>query len=155
MESDERTILVAVDFSYCSRLALRTARALLDGKKGHILALHVIDSDFVKRCLCNQLGDEGQIKKALFLRAKAQLRDFVREEGMDSDRVKTVVCEGVPFIEINKKAVESQSEMIVMGSRGKAGDMNTIFFGSTTEKVLRFITRPVLCVPPEVEYRRT
>jgi len=44
--------------------------------------------------------------------------------------------------------------MIIMGSKGKAEDMKTIFFGSTTEKVLRFITRPVLCVPPEVDYRK-
>lgn len=154
MEPEERTILVAVDFSYCSRLALRKARAVLDGKKGRILVLHVIDSDFINGCVRNQLGDEGQIKKVLFVRAKAQLRGFLREEGMDQDGVEAIVCEGVPFIEINRKAVESQSEMIVMGSRGKAGDMNTIFFGSTTEKVLRFITRPVLCVPPEVEYHR-
>lgn len=66
--------------------------------------------------------------------------------------MKQIVCEGVPFLEINRKAVENHAEMIVMGSRGKAGDINTIFFGSTTEKVLRFITRPVLCVPPAAEH---
>jgi len=99
------------------------------------------------------LGTEGHIKKGLFLHAKAELRDLLREEGMDGDDVEAVVCEGVPFLEVNKKAVESNAEMIIMGSRGKMGDMESIFFGSTTEKVLRFITRPVLCVPPEVEYK--
>jgi hypothetical protein len=29
-----------------------------------------------------------------------------------------------------------------------AGDSEAIFFGGTAEKVLRFISRPVLCVPP-------
>jgi len=51
------------------------------------------------------------------------------------------------------KEVELDAEMIVIGSCGKADDMNTIFFGSTAEKILRFITRPVLCVPPETEYK--
>ena len=64
-----------------------------------------------------------------------------------------MVCEGVPFPEINKKAVENDADMIIIGSCGKTGDMSQIFFGSTAEKVLRFITRPVLCIPPESEYR--
>ena len=64
-----------------------------------------------------------------------------------------MVCEGVPYLEINKKAVENNVDMVIIGSCGKTGDMSHIFFGSTTEKVLRFITRPVLCVPPASEYR--
>jgi hypothetical protein len=43
--------------------------------------------------------------------------------------------------------------MIIFGSCGKTGNMSQIFFGSTAEKVLRFITRPVLCIPPESDYR--
>jgi len=39
----------------------------------------------------------------------------------------------------------------VLGTQGTSGDMERIFFGSTTERVLRFIKRPVLCVPMEEE----
>jgi nucleotide-binding universal stress UspA family protein len=39
------------------------------------------------------------------------------------------------------------ADMVVMGCSGNSGDMENIFFGSTTERVLRFIKRPVLCVP--------
>jgi nucleotide-binding universal stress UspA family protein len=63
-----------------------------------------------------------------------------------------VVCDGAPCIEINKKAVENDVDMIIMGSKGNSDDMKAIFFGSTTEKVLRFIKRPVLCIPPECHY---
>jgi nucleotide-binding universal stress UspA family protein len=28
-----------------------------------------------------------------------------------------------------------------------------IFFGSTAERVLRFVKRPVLCVPPEEDHK--
>jgi len=54
--------------------------------------------------------------------------------------------------EINRKAVENDVEMIIMGSKGDSDDMKAIFFGSTTEKVLRFIKQPVLCIPPECNY---
>lgn len=148
MESDSPMIVVAVDFSECSKLALRKARALLAEKPGRIMALHVIDSDFVKQCIRHHLGDESLIKKKLFMEAKARLRELLSEEGITEEGVEVVVCEGIPFIEINKKAAENEAEMIVIGSCGSVSDMNSIFFGSTAEKVLRFITRPVLCVPP-------
>ena len=68
---------------------------------------------------------------------------------MDGEHIETLICEGVPFLEINKKAVETDADMVIMGNRGNSGDMQTIFFGSTTERVLRFMSRPVLCVPIE------
>jgi len=141
------TILVAVDFSPCSLLALRKAKSLLGQKPARILVLHVVDKDFVERCVRNHLVPEENIRKKLFLRAKEKLHNVLRQEGMDGEGVQGLVCEGTPYLEINNKAIQSGADMVVMGCRGNSGDMNTIFFGSTTERVLRFIKRPVLCVP--------
>ncbi len=151
--SGETTILVAVDFSDCARGALRKAKSFLNEKPVHIIALHVVDRHFITECLNHELGDEGHIKAKLFKEAKAKLREFLKQENMEEKHLEMVVCEGTPFLEINKKAIEKNVDMIIIGSCGKTGDMEKIFFGSTTEKVLRFITRPVLCVPPESEYR--
>ena len=149
---EDPILLVAVDFSHCSRLALRKARDLQGQRKGRIVILHVIDNDFVDQCIRDRLGDEAEIKKKLFLGAKSRLRDFLRNEGMDGKNVEMMVCEGTPCIEINKKATEINADMIVIGSQGKSGDMKSIFFGSTAERVLRFITKPVLCVPANADY---
>jgi nucleotide-binding universal stress UspA family protein len=146
-------ILVAVDFSHCSRLALSRAKSWAESQGGNILVLHVIDESFVDHCIHQRLGTRGEVKKKLFLNAKRRLREFLRSEGMDGDNTQMLICEGTPFIEINKKAVENDIEMIIMGSKGHSDDMRAIFFGSTTERVLRFIKRPVLCIPPEGEYR--
>ena len=143
------TVLVAVDFSPCSVIALRRARTILGQKPGRILVLHVIDHDFIVRCIHNRLGTEEHIKKTLYLRAKAKLKDLLLEEGLGGHSTEELICEGTPFIEINKRAVESGADMVVMGNRGNSGDMETIFFGSTAERVLRFMKRPVLCVPLE------
>ena len=156
-EEDRRgkraAILVAIDFSHCSLIALRKAKSLASRDSGRLVALHVIDHHFVQQCIHERLGTEREIKKKLFLSAKARLRDFLRREGLERDDVDMVVCEGTPCVEINKAAVKSDAQMVVMGSKGNSDDMQTIFFGSTTEKVLRFIRRPVLCVPPDWDYK--
>ena len=148
-EKKDSTILVAVDFSPCCVLALRKAMAMFGEKSSRTLVIHVIDEEFVKRCVRNYLGQKNDIKKKLFLRAKEKLEDFLRQEGMDGKGIEKLICEGVPYLEINRQAVRNNVEMIVMGCRGNSGDMDSIFFGSTTEKVLRFIKRPLLCVPQE------
>ena len=148
-DRDGPVFLVAVDFSHCSRLALKKAKDLQEHWGGKIVVFHVIDHDFVEQCVQGQLGKKSEIKKKLFIGAKTRLREFVRREGLEGDRIENVVCEGSPCLEINKKAAEIHAEMIVIGSQGKSEDMKSIFFGSTAERVLRFITRPVLCVPPD------
>lgn len=142
-------LLVAVDFSHCSRLALRRAKLWADCNSGKILVLHVIDQDFIRHCVHQHLGTEKEIKQKLFINSKKKLSAFLRSEKMDENNTQMIVCEGTPCVEINKKAVENDVEMIIMGSKGNSDDMKAIFFGSTTERVLRFIRRPVLCIPPE------
>lgn len=149
------TILVAVDFSPYSVLALRKARHMLREKSDRILVLHVVDQDFVKNCVANAIGEEKNIKQKLFLRAKKKLDKFLNQESMVGEGVDKLICEGIPYLEINRQAALNDVEMIVMGSRGNSGDMNSIFFGSTTERVLRFIKRPVLCVPQEEIHKST
>jgi nucleotide-binding universal stress UspA family protein len=145
------TILVAIDFSSSSAQALRYATSILGRKPSRIVALHVIDHDFVENCIRNELGTEEHIKKTLFLHARVELKNFLEKEGMGKKGIEELICQGMPFIEINKKALEIGADIVVMGNRGNSGDMKTIFFGSTTEKVLRFMKRPVLCVPMERE----
>jgi len=150
----EYTVLVAVDFSPCSGHALRKAKLIMGRKPSRILVLHVIDHGFVKKCISKQIGTEGHIKKTLFTHAKARLKEFLRAEGMEGEPIEELIGEGIPFLEINKEAVEKGVDMVIMGNRGNSGDMQTIFFGSTTEKVLRFLKRPVLCVPMEEDPER-
>ncbi len=140
-------ILVAVDFSPCSLLALRKAKSISGAKPARILVLHVIDKDFIERCVRHGLGSEEEITKKLSLRAKEKLDHVLRQEEMDVEHVDKLVCPGTPYLEINKKALQIGADMVVMGCSGNSGDMENIFFGSTTERVLRFIKRPVLCVP--------
>lgn len=141
-------MLVAVDFSDCSRRALRKAREMISDGQARMIVLHVIDQRIVQECVRRKIGAPDQIKKQLFIDAKTQLKEFLHGEGLDGDDVKAVVCEGFPHQEIARQAEKFNVDMVVIGSCGMVGDTETIFFGGTAEKVLRFISRPVLCVPP-------
>ncbi len=151
-KSKSPIVLVAVDFSHCSRLALRKAKSWAAISGGKIIVIHIIDQDFIRQCIHQHMGTEEEIKKRLFLNSKKRLRVFLQREGMVAKDTQVIVCEGTACMEINKKAVEYDVEMIIMGSKGNSDDLRAIFFGSTTERVLRFIKRPVLCIPPETNY---
>jgi nucleotide-binding universal stress UspA family protein len=73
---------------------------------------------------------------------------------MAGEAIEELICEGIPFIEINKQALQKDVDMIIIGNRGASGDMRTIFFGSSAEKVLRFMKRPVLCVSVEEDRKQ-
>lgn len=146
-----KTILVALDFSECSKAAFRKAYDMFDGRIERIVALHVIDSTFVERCVAHRLGEEPKIKRDLFMEAKKRLREFLEREKRNGVETEALVSEGVPYLEINNKAHAFNVDLIIIGSRGRAADTEEIFFGTTAEKVLRFITYPVLCIPPETE----
>ena len=144
------TVLVPVDFSPCSVQALQSARSIMGQRPDRILVLHVIDHDFVERCIRHSFGTEEDIKKTLFLEAKSKLENLLHMEGMDG--AEKLICEGIPFLEINNQTVQCGADMIVMGTQGNSGEMKNIFFGSTTEWVLRFIKRPVLCIPLDEDH---
>jgi nucleotide-binding universal stress UspA family protein len=146
-----KTILVALDFSECSKAAFRKACDMFHARIERIIALHVIDSEFVQRCVTHRLGEEQKIKKELFVEAKRRLRKFVEREKLNGVETEAVVSEGIPYLEINKKAHAFNVDLVIIGSCGRAADTERIFFGTTAEKVLRFITHPVLCIPPETD----
>ncbi len=140
-------LLVGVDFSDCSRTALKKAFDFTAGLEAEITVLHVIDPRFAKECVEMSLFAEGDIKKRLFLNAKARLKTLLEE--FAGRKVQSVVCEGMPYLEINRKADKLNADIIVIGSCGMIGNPEAIFFGGTAEKIMRFSTKPVLCVPPD------
>ena len=149
LTAEEYKVLVAVDFSPCSAHALKNAKLIMGRKPDYIYVLYVIDSDFIEKCISSGIGSETQIKKTLFMEARQRLKIFLQDQNLTNDTIEALVTEGTPFLEINKKAIEKDVDIVIMGTHGTSGDMKTIFFGSTTERVLRFIKKPVLCVPIE------
>jgi len=145
---------VAVDFSDCCNQALKSVVGLFKPRPMELVLLHVIDerliSDFIRHCSNN----DAEIKKSIFTDAGKKLDALAKEEQLTAFTVRKIVCQGIPYREINRQAEKFDVDFIVMGSCGMAGDPEAIFFGGTTERVMRFITRPVFCIPPKREKKK-
>jgi len=82
--------------------------------------------------------------------ARADLREFVAATlpigAPWLPEPQLVITVGKPEEEILKIARQQSADLIVMGTHGLSG-YRKMFFGSTTERVLRHATTPVLAVP--------
>lgn len=145
-------ILAGVDFSRPARQALSTAYALARDTGERLMVLHVIDAhgmDEIARLLevpMEELHDRlGRERR----RRLADLLVEIEEGSRDFPRTEAVICWGIPFEEILRKATDIGASTIVLGTMGRSADLERALFGSTAEKVLRSAPCPVLCVPTE------
>jgi len=147
-------LLVAVDFSDCCRHALKSAVEFFGCRSVEMVLLHVIDERLINECIKLCMEDEAEIKKRLFRDAKEKLDAMVEEEQLTGFMLHKIICRGVPYKVINRQAEKFDSDFIVIGSSGMAGDLEAVFFGGTAERIMRFISRPVFCFPPNVGSRK-
>lgn len=142
MMSRPATILCPVDFSDASRSALRCASALAESLHAALVVLTVTDPLLAEAAELASATDQlpGALRK--------QLRHFYEEtiESAIDDGVVFEIATGKPAVEILRLASAREVSVIVLGTHGLTG-LRKLFFGSTTERVLRETTIPVLTVP--------
>ncbi len=146
-----KDILVPVDFSPGSLRAVGAAFTLID-PAGEICLLHVIDSDFIERLDEGGFSNPEAAIEKLRLSAEERLAEIVKQFPTDNIQIDTMVVVGKPFAEILRVANDLYFEMIALSIRGRQeGNIESLLFGSTAEKVLRTARIPVLCLPGERE----
>jgi nucleotide-binding universal stress UspA family protein len=139
------SILCPIDYSDASAGALRYAAAIAEHFVTRLIVLTVEDPLLTTaldlRSGVHWTREASQAEMATF--AKATFGD---------DTATLRMCEydvavGKPPVEILRVARERSCDLIVMSSHGLTG-VRKLFFGSTTERVLRETTIPVLVTPP-------
>jgi nucleotide-binding universal stress UspA family protein len=138
------SILCPIDFSDASRGALRYAGLIAPHLNADLVALTVEDP------LVAEAESLGRGISWCPDAAERELAEFVGQsmEGLTAppSPVECVVAVGKPAPEILRLARERACGLIVISARGLTG-MRKLFFGSTTERVLRETTVPVLVTP--------
>ena len=137
------SILCPVDFSPQSEGALRYAVALARTARAHLTVLTVTDPllDAAARAAGYHQALTDQTQGAI---TKLLAHHWPVQDGLEPPAIAIVV--GKPADEILKQATECRADVIVMGTQGLGGARKLVF-GSTTERVLRRTTVPVLAVP--------
>lgn len=145
-----KRILVPVDFSGCSRLALEYATALAGQFNAAMTLLHVAE-----------IGSPGyefgstdfpKMETAIRQQALTELAGLCGEQIRQSIPIEVRVRSGWPFTagkrpaaEIVQAAEEWAVDLVVMGTHGHTG-LDHVFLGSTAERVVRHAPCPVLVV---------
>ena len=137
-----RSILCPVDFSDCSREALRFADDIAHRTGGRLSVVYVNDPTL-------WLASAAALHRSphFLRRTQAELERFVDESIAADPRPPCRVWQGRPANEILQGAKRYKHDLIVMGTHGLTG-FDRLFFGSTTDHVLRRVTVPLLAVPP-------
>lgn len=137
-----QTILVPVDFSLPSLHALRYAIELARLSNGTLHVLHVASQlDLPPAKL--PPGEEQRLGTRSWV--EDQLRKMCDNEVPRAVRCEVLVREGNPHHEILKVAKELDTDLVVMGPRGKTG-LAQFLIGSVAERVVRHAHCPVLTV---------
>jgi nucleotide-binding universal stress UspA family protein len=141
-------ILCPVDFGPSSMKGLEYALSLAQEAGGTLTALHVVESLDVE--WLPDVAVEARLGLTSLRRqredeARDRLRAAIPAQARDWCHPVELVATGKPYPEILRVAQEISADLIVIGVAGR-GAVDLMFFGSTTNHVVRAATCPVLTV---------
>jgi len=145
-------ILYPTDFSEKSIHALQTVKKLKEAGTKTVIVLHCVDIREINTIAemegfsslrYENLVDE--IRKSLWKKTEGELRKISGELKAFGFSVEERLVEGIPYKEILRIAEKENVDVIVIGSTGK-GLLKEMVLGSTSEKVVREATCPVIIV---------
>jgi nucleotide-binding universal stress UspA family protein len=140
------SVLCPVDFSENSRGAVRYAAAIASHLDARLTLLAVNDPLLAE---ATQLAaSPGHLVEDTVREVDTFCHQTLDGKLAGVGDVRLEVAAGKPAAEILRIARERGADLIVMGSHGSTG-FRKLFFGSTTERVLRETTVPVLVTPAE------
>lgn len=139
-----RQLLVAVDFSEVSKIAVEAALQL--APTAAVTVLHAYEVLFEGKMRYAGVEQDviDQYRTAAAAEAGNQMHAFLDELGV-RDRVDAQVLHGYPARIILDEAQTLQADLIVMGKRGRS-ELDELFLGSATENVLYDLDRDLLLV---------
>lgn len=138
-----KTILVPIDFSDCSRKALRYAIPLAREHKATLTLLYIVPPIYT-------VGEFGgveypQLQAEMHANGVKELKKLNDVEVKGVVPAETLVRLGAPAHEIIETAKALESDLIVISTHGRTG-LKHLLLGSVSEHVVRRSPCPVLIV---------
>ncbi|MBF0447289.1 MAG: universal stress protein [Magnetococcales bacterium] len=149
-----KKILIPLDFSPDSRLAVNEGLALANRLGAQVTLLHVIHDSLEDPGFYldgKKLKKQKKIFQQIDDAAVEKLNEFVEKDGIDKQAKELGVTldlrcrRGIPVTQIVRLAEKKEYGLIVMGSSGRTG-LSHILLGSVAERVVERSTVPVMVV---------
>ena len=142
-------ILVAVDGSDTSNLALQEAIKLAKEQQAALRLVHVVDETpaYMKMDIPYSIADYQKAMREAGQKVLATCAATARQAGVEVD-TKFVTLEVLAqriCDAINEEAKRWPADLVVIGTHGRHG-FNHLMLGSVAEGVIRLATKPVLVI---------
>lgn len=138
-------ILIPVDFSETSMLAIKHGAFIAQYTKADLSLLHVVNIPFISQDLflpTVNLEDQSQMEKKAMQKLLELCADIKKEYGVNAEGVIKV---GSPNREISSVAKEVKASLIIMGTHGYS-PLQEILIGSTALKVITNAPCPTMAM---------
>jgi nucleotide-binding universal stress UspA family protein len=143
-------IMVAVDGSDTSMLALQTAIKLTKDQQAHLRIIHVVDENFVNYGEA-YINLDYDALLASFRESGRKVLDSIEEIArqskitFDSKLIELKPFEGKVAEKIVAEANQWPADILVLGTHGRSG-FNRLLLGSVAEGVIRISSTPILLI---------
>jgi nucleotide-binding universal stress UspA family protein len=145
-----RRVLCAVDFSDSSLAALQFASSLAEESAAALTLLHVLEwpweeppPPMIEELPFEQASALAEFRRYSEESAQKRLDSLVPDSRRLPHRPVARLRSGKPHVEILHVAIEEQSDLVVIGVRGR-NPLDMALFGSTANQVVRRARCPVL-----------
>lgn len=143
-----RHVMLTIDMSASSALAVRTARRLGLLRGARVSAVHALFT-----VLPGSAGyggrtaaDVAQEEVAEIAAARAELQGFLRDQDLGEIDVDEVVVPGAPSLALLRAVTMLGPDLVVLGTRGRS-EIRRLVMGSVAEALLAKLETDVLVVP--------
>lgn len=140
-------ILVGCDFSSDSNLALEYGLGLAQEYQSALYIVHVLEPPSYKDLPKSVHDAREEIGRSLHKKLKDQLEALVPEEAYNWCKPKTRLLSGIAQEELVKFSDIQDIDLVILGVRGHSL-VESLFVGSTTERVMRKAGCAVMSVRP-------
>ncbi len=149
-----KKILVPTDFSDQAGFALDAAVDLSQATGATIVLLHIVEG-FASGSFSTMGGIPEDYSQDIFVGKLLEKRQSELEKLISGDRyrghsIKSSLHVGNPFTHISRDILETEADLVIMGSQGTSG-YEEVLIGSNTERVVRYADCPVITVKQAVE----
>ena len=142
------SIIVPLDFSEQSKLALKAAATIASKTNAELLVLHMLE---LTPAIMTESGYIPEVQMVHLMKVtERRFEEFLDEPYLKDLKITPIIKHYKVFTEVEDVAKKHDANLIVMGSHGTDG-IQEIFFGSNTERVVRSSEIPVLVIKGDVE----
>ncbi|MGH9202002.1 MAG: universal stress protein [Vicinamibacterales bacterium] len=141
-----KKVLVPVDFSDTSDVALRYGKALAGAFGATLNVIHVVQEPYAQPWAVEAYGfSMATLQEDWIKEANTKLEGVLTPHDRTTLKANATTILGHPVTEILRFATDERIDLIVMGTHGR-GPLGHMVMGSVAERVVRHAPCPVLTV---------